>query len=158
MRYTVFAGLLACLLLVACGTAAVQQPAASVGDARVMTVYKSPSCGCCTDWVAYLEDHGYDITVEDVTSVTAIKEEQGIPRSMHSCHTAMIDGYLIEGHVPFEDIEWLLTEQPDVAGIAVPGMPVGSPGMEVPGTPAQPYDVVAFDEGGTVEVFSSYHR
>ncbi len=150
-------GLLAGLLLAACGTPAAEQ-ATGAGTTQVMTVYKSPTCGCCTDWVSYVEEHGYTVTVEEVPNIAPIKAEHKVPTSMQSCHTAILDGYVIEGHVPVADIERLLAERPDVVGIAVPGMPLGSPGMEVDGVDPQPFDVVTFDAAGTTEVFSSYHQ
>jgi hypothetical protein len=150
-------GLPAGLLLAACGAPASEQ-ATGAGTTQVMTVYKSPTCGCCTDWVSYVEEHGYTVTVEDVPNLAPIKAEHNVPTSMQSCHTAILDGYVIEGHVPVADIERLLAERPDVVGIAVPGMPLGSPGMEVDGVDPQPFDVVTFDASGTTEVFSRYHQ
>lgn len=94
--------------------------------------------------------------VEDVDELGSIKARYQVPVSLQSCHTAIVDGYVIEGHVPVEDIERLLAERPDIAGLAVPGMPVGSPGMEVPGYEPEPYSVLAFDNSGQVEIFSSY--
>lgn len=154
--------LLIAMLLSACGASASEPGAAeraSDGSAtREMLVYRSPTCGCCSDWVAYLEEHGYSVTVEDVQDMTPIKDEHRVPATTRSCHTALIDGYVVEGHVPVEDIERLLAERPDVVGIAVPGMPVGSPGMEVEGAEPQPYNVVSFDASGATEVYSSYHQ
>lgn len=119
-------------------------------------VFKSPFCGCCTEWVGYLENEGFSVRVEDVQDLRGIKKSYGVPPTLESCHTAVVEGYLIEGHVPAEVIRRLLARRPEVAGISVPGMPIGSPGMEVPGTPADPYDVIAFDEEGATTVFSSY--
>jgi hypothetical protein len=93
---------------------------------------------------------------EDVVDLQAVKVRYEVPVELQSCHTAIVDGYIIEGHVPAAEIKKLLAERPDIAGLAVPGMPVGSPGMEIEGQPAQPFDVVAFDESGDVEVFASY--
>jgi hypothetical protein len=156
-------GLFVGVLLTACGAPAGQQAldapdAPDAPVARVMNVYKSPTCGCCSDWVGYVEQHGFTVTVEDVADLAAIKAEHKIPAAMQSCHTALVDGYVIEGHVPVKDIERLLAERPDVVGIAVPGMPIGSPGMEVAGTAPEPFDVVAFDASGNTAVFASYHR
>jgi hypothetical protein len=103
-----------------------------------------------------MEENGYRVKVEDVTDPTAVKRNQQIPPELQSCHTAIVDGYIIEGHVPVSEIERLLEERPDIAGLAVPGMPVGSPGMEVDGTADQPYDVIAFDKSGQTQVFASY--
>ena len=124
--------------------------------ADVIQVYKSPTCGCCGDWIEHLREHGFTVEVIDEPNMFAVKSELGLPRELASCHTARIAGYLVEGHVPAQDIQRLLEERPRVAGLAVPGMPVGSPGMEVPGQPADPYDVVAFEASGSTSVWSSY--
>lgn len=103
-----------------------------------------------------MEANDYTVQVEESTNLTAIKDQYQIPAALQSCHTAIVDGYVIEGHVPAAEVERLLTERPDIAGLAVPGMPIGSPGMEVEGAAAQPYDVLAFDKSGNVEIFASY--
>lgn len=103
-----------------------------------------------------MEANDYTVQVEESTNLTAIKDQYQIPAALQSCHTAIVDGYIIEGHVPAAEVERLLTERPDIAGLAVPGMPIGSPGMEVEGAAAQPYDVLAFDKSGNVEIFASY--
>ena len=91
-----------------------------------------------------------------MTDLASVKAKHGVPAALQSCHTAIVDGYIIEGHVPAEDIQRLLTERPDVAGLSVPGMPIGSPGMEVDGYDAEPYDVVAFDTSGATDVYASH--
>ena len=103
-----------------------------------------------------MEGNGYTVKVENVNDLTAVKRNQQIPPQLQSCHTAIVDGYIIEGHVPVAEIERLLEERPEIDGLAVPGMPVGSPGMEVDGAAAQPFDVIAFDKAGQMEVFASY--
>jgi hypothetical protein len=104
-----------------------------------------------------MEQNGFPVTAQDFESREAEQAVSQVPAALQSCHTAIVDGYIIEGHVPVKDINRLLAERPaDVVGLAVPGMPVGSPGMEVPGQPAQPYDVLAFDKAGNTEVFASY--
>lgn len=103
-----------------------------------------------------MRQSGFTVQIEDVASLDTVKAEQGVPPSLSSCHTAIVDGYVIEGHVPAEDVRRLLAERPNVAGLAVPGMPVGSPGMEVPGAPAEPYEVVTFRADGTTEVFARH--
>ncbi len=105
-----------------------------------------------------MEENGFATRVESVNNLAPIKQSHQIPAQLQSCHTAIVDGYIIEGHVPAADIERLLTERPDIAGLAVPGMPVGSPGMEAAGAANQPYDVVAFDKEGQMYVFASYNR
>ncbi|MGI9627826.1 MAG: DUF411 domain-containing protein [Longimicrobiales bacterium] len=114
-------------------------------------VYKSPTCGCCVKWVEHLEDEGFDVTVEDVDDINAVKQQHGVPQDLSSCHTAIIGDYVIEGHVPASTISDLLAEAPDIHGLATPGMPIGSPGMEGPNP--QPYDVMAFDAAGNRGVF-----
>lgn len=104
-----------------------------------------------------MRENGYTVQVENVKDLMAVKAKHNIPSTLQSCHTAIVDGYIIEGHVPIAEVERLLAERPDVAGLAVPGMPVGSPGMEVEGAAVQPYDVLAFDGSGQViDVFASY--
>ena len=105
-----------------------------------------------------MEDNGYDVKVEDVQDLTSVKNQYQVPPELQSCHTAIVDGYVVEGHVPVEEIERLLDERPDILGLAVPGMPIGSPGMEVEGADNQPFDVVAFDQSGNYEVFASYNQ
>ena len=105
-------------------------------------------------WVAHLEKNGFTVKSTNVPNVSRIKQQVGVPARVSSCHTAMIDGYVVEGHVPAEDIMRLLEDRPPVKGIAVPGMPMGSPGMEGPNQ--QPYDVIAFDENGELTHFASH--
>jgi hypothetical protein len=107
--------------------------------------------------MAYMEQNGFPVTARDFESREAEQAVSQVPAPLQSCHTAVVDGYIIEGHVPVEDINRLLAERPaGVVGLAVPGMPIGSPGMEVEGQPTQPYDVLAFDKAGNTEVFASY--
>ena len=120
-----------------------------------VTVYKSPTCGCCTEWVAHLRRHGFRVKTEDLTDLQSIKTRHGVPAALQSCHTALVGGYVVEGHVPADLVDRLLQERPKVTGIAVPGMPVGSPGMEVPGRPADRYQVVTFDRSGQTGVFAT---
>ena len=105
-----------------------------------------------------MEGNGYTVRVENVNDLAAVKRNQQIPAQLQSCHTAIVDGYIIEGHVPADDIERLLTDRPAIAGLAVPGMPVGSPGMEVDGAADQPFDVISFDKEGQMQVFASYSQ
>jgi hypothetical protein len=104
--------------------------------------------------VKYIEENGFDATVEDVQDMTPIKTRYKIPLELQSCHTAIVDGYVIEGHVPVSDINRLLEEHPGIIGLAVAGMPIGSPGMD--GAPAQPFNVIAFDAQGNREVYAHY--
>ena len=102
----------------------------------------------------HLRKHGFTIDARDVVDVDAVKRKHGVPAALHSCHTALVDGYVIEGHVPADVIDQLLRERPKLVGLAVPGMPPGSPGMESPSQKAQPYDVIAFDGRGSTRVFA----
>ncbi len=128
----------------------------SVAADEVVEVYKSPTCGCCSAWIAHLESEGFSVEASNVERVAPYKEALGVPHGMGSCHTATVEGYFIEGHVPAEDIRRLLVDRPDIIGLTVPGMPIGSPGMEVPGRKLQPYDVYAVDRTGKTTVFSSH--
>ena len=120
-----------------------------------ITVYKSPTCGCCALWVKHLEESGFDVSVTDTETLQAIKVEHGVGDHLASCHTALVDGYVVEGHVPADDIRSMLESRPDIVGLAVPGMIVGTPGMEVAGQPAQPYQVLAFDREGRATVYAN---
>ena len=119
-----------------------------------ITVYKDPSCGCCKNWVEYLVKHGYQVDAKDTPDMPALKRTLGVPAGLTACHTAVVNGYLIEGHVSAEDIDRLLAQKPKIAGLAVPGMPAGSPGMDGPRT--QRYQVLAFDKNGKTTVFSAH--
>lgn len=121
-----------------------------------LTIYKSPYCGCCTAWVEQVEEAGFNITVVEQANNNQLRKDHAITAELTSCHTAIVDGYAIEGHVPVEDIKRLLREKPVLAGIAVPGMPASSPGMDVPGN-TDPYQVIAFEKDGTKSVYSQYH-
>lgn len=144
-------------LLLAVGLSPVGQAAAP--KARVsppeMTVYRSPTCGCCGKWLEHMKQNGFavkDVLTEDMDS---IKHQQGIPDNLKSCHTALVGGYRVEGHVPASDVRALLEKKPAVVGISVPGMPAGTPGMEMGGR-KDPYAVVQFDKGGEPTVFHDY--
>lgn len=133
--------------------AAALQSGPAAADATI-TIYKHPSCGCCGRWADYLAAEGFTIEMRDVQDISAVKAEQGVPADLGSCHTAVADGYVIEGHVPADAIRRLLADRPAVRGIAVPGMPAGSPGME--GPPPVPYNVVAFDAEGRRRIIARY--
>jgi hypothetical protein len=132
------------------------RPLAQKGTA--IQVYKDPTCGCCALWVEHLRKAGFSATVMDVGDMTAVKDKHGVPGQARSCHTAIVDGYVLEGHVPSADVQRLLKQRPAVVGLAVPGMPIGSPGMEVAGMKPRPYDVLAFDKSGQTTVFASHNR
>ena len=115
-----------------------------------VTVYKSPTCGCCTKWVDHMRANGFDVTAQNIEDMAAIKEKHGVPAKAGSCHTSLVGGYVIEGHVPADVVKRLLAERPKVAGLAVPGMPASAPGMDIPG---HPYTIVSFDRSGQLAVY-----
>ena len=135
--------------------AAVTLPAALVGsDAPTLTVYKSPTCGCCAMWVEHMEAAGFTVETRDRDDMAAVKDSLGLPSDLSSCHTGVVDGYVVEGHVPAEQVARLLEERPEALGLSVPGMPVGSPGMEM-GDRRDPYDILVVDRSGEAAVFAS---
>lgn len=117
-----------------------------------MVVYKDPNCGCCSKWVGLMRSAGFEVSTRDTADTAAIKSRYKVPQALGSCHTALVGGYVVEGHVPGDLITRLLKEKPKVLGLAVPGMPVGSPGME--GAPKVAYDVLTFDAAGKTTVFA----
>jgi hypothetical protein len=141
-----------CVVAAAVTIAAV--PTLTSGAKPTITVYKDPSCGCCKNWIEHLIKHGYRVDAKDTPNMAEVKRALGVPDAVTSCHTAIVNGYLIEGHVPSADIDRLLATKANVKGLAVPGMPMGSPGMEGPA--GQHYQVVAFDKAGKSRVFASY--
>ncbi len=136
---------LAPLALLACAQA----------TAQTIDVVKSPYCGCCAQWVEHLRANGFDVRVTDVENLDPVAHQHGVPDALRSCHTATVDGYVIEGHVPAADIRRLLDERPPGTGLAVPGMPIGSPGMEQ-GDRRQPYATILFDRSGRQQVFARH--
>ncbi len=122
----------------------------------LIKVYKNPSCGCCTGWVEHLQKNGFSADVTATKDRSSVHQQMGVPRDKGACHTAVVGGYFIEGHVPAADIKRLLEQKPDIAGLTVPGMPVGSPGMENPKYPAMDYNVLAIDKSGKASVFSHH--
>lgn len=120
-----------------------------------MTVYHDPQCGCCGKWVEHIQAHGFEVEKVPTTDMNRIKRELGVPPELPSCHTAVVADYVIEGHVPAEDVLRLLAEQPDARGLSVPGMPLGSPGMEVDHR-RMAYDVILFGDDGKTQVFEHY--
>jgi hypothetical protein len=117
-----------------------------------VVVYKTATCGCCKGWIEHMRAAGFPVDARDVRDLMTVKLDAGVPGPMTTCHTALVDGYVVEGHVPVDQVKRLLAERPEVAGIAVPGMPIGSPGMEGPN--AQAYQVLAFDHDGNATVFA----
>lgn len=123
-----------------------------------VTVHKSASCGCCKVWAQHLRNAGFPVVVRNADDLTPVKQRLGVPSRVGSCHTAEVEGYLVEGHVPVEDITRLLRERPDAKGLAVPGMPRGSPGMEAPPEEVQPYDVLLVARDGSTAVFAHHNE
>ena len=121
--------------------------------ATPMVVYKDPNCGCCKNWVTLMRAAGFEVSVRDTPDVQSIKRRYQVPAALASCHTALVGGYVVEGHVPADLISRLLKEKPKILGLAVPGMPVGSPGMEMGGQ-KDAYDVLTFDASGKSAVFA----
>ncbi|MCC0178329.1 DUF411 domain-containing protein [Waterburya agarophytonicola K14] len=120
-----------------------------------MTVYRSPNCGCCSVWVEHAQKHGFKIEDIKTDEMEALKQKHNIPPELASCHTTIIDGYVMEGHIPVDDIKRFLAEKPDMVGLAVPGMPIGTPGMEAKDI-KQPFQILAFNDKGEVEVYKEY--
>ena len=151
----VFSALLLAFLVTACGDDGPPEPQATETTAPaseemktastdpVLEVYKSPTCGCCGAWVDHMKENGYDVVVHEQQNLQSIKEKAGILPGQGSCHTAFIGDYVIEGHVPASDVDRLLAERPDAKGLTVPGMPVGSPGMEM-GSRVDAYDCLLY--------------
>ena len=149
--------LLAALPLAGAALLAPRRVGAATGTP--IEVWKDPNCGCCHDWIAHMEANGFSFTVHD-TGNNAVRTRLGLPQKLGSCHTALVGGYLIEGHVPASDVRALLQQKAKALGLAVPGMPVGSPGMDGPayGDRRDPYDVLLVARDGTTRVFNSYNR
>jgi hypothetical protein len=152
LGYAAAAGAL--VLATACGGGSSAQAENVVASADTVVVYKTPTCGCCNAWVDHVRDHGFPVVTHDMSDsdVAAMKRELGVPAGRISCHTATVRGYTIEGHVPADLIRRMIDERAPIRGLAVPGMPIGSPGME--GLIKQDYDVLAFDSTGAVTVYA----
>jgi hypothetical protein len=136
-------------------------PAASgapitAADRMLLTVHKSPTCGCCALWVDHVKASGLRAEIQLANDIEPVKRRVGVPAGYGSCHTAEVDGYFIEGHVPASDIQRLLKERPDALGLTLPGMPMGSPGMEVPSGEVRPYTVFLVHKDGAVSPFSEH--
>jgi hypothetical protein len=151
-----FIFLLALLTQTACAGAGIwDSPTAALAGPTEMTVYRSPSCGCCEKWMAHMKQHGFAITEIQSEEMDSVKQKFGVPKALQSCHTALVNGYVVEGHVPAGDVKKLLATKPKAAGLAAPGMPAGSPGMEMGGSKAN-FSVLLFDQQGNTETFHNY--
>ena len=144
------------LTLAGLATSALSRSALASPHATRLAVYKSPSCGCCANWVQYMKTNGFDVDAHDVGDemLDQVKATAGVPKPLRSCHVALAGGYAFEGHVPADLVKKALAEKPKMAGLAVPGMPAGSPGMEMGGHTDR-YDVLAFDRNGKSWVYAS---
>lgn len=153
-RTTMFRLALGALLLAGIGLATLYQlgGAAAAGE---VTVWKSPTCGCCGKWVDHLRAHGFRVVVHETDDLAPVKRTHGVPGALESCHTALVEGYTIEGHVPAAEVKRLLAERPPARGLAVGGMPIGSPGMEQ-GSAREPYAVILFDDQRRQSVYRRY--
>lgn len=151
MRIPPIARLLAIATLAMLTSASAPQSRA----AATITVFKDPNCGCCKLWVDHLRTHAFKVVTRDTSDINGPKRTGRVPEKLHSCHTAFVNGYVVEGHVPATDIQRLLKEKPKVAGIGVGGMPAGSPGMEF-GDRKDRYDVLAFNRDGTTRIFARH--
>lgn len=154
--------LLPALLLAACSTGApgdtaAQRAETAGGEHHEIVMYRDPRCGCCGNWVDYMRGEGFEVTVHEERHLNARRSQLGVPDALASCHTAVVDGYLLEGHVPAGAVHRLLAERPEGLGLSVPGMPIGSPGMEVEARDDDEYAVVLFDAGGNASEFARYH-
>ncbi len=129
-----------------------QSPSAS--DLTIK-VYKSPSCGCCGDWIKHLEQNGFTVHSVNQNNMSLIKQQLGVPQNLQSCHTGVVNGYLVEGHVPAADVKQMVTHRPAIKGLSVPGMPIGSPGMEM-GSRKEAFKVISFKADGSALVVNSY--
>lgn len=145
------------LTTLAASFAAIAMPAIGAVPLPQIEVFKSPTCGCCTAWIDHLKVAGFPVKVVDVDDTTVVRRRHGLPDKFGSCHTGIVKGYVIEGHVPSADIKRLLAMKPAAIGLAVPGMPVGSPGMEQ-GNHQDPYDVLLVDKSGRETVFAHYPK
>jgi hypothetical protein len=139
------------------GNAGAELHPASAADsafnsAMTLTVHKTPTCGCCAKWVDHMRAHGFKVVTRDYATMDSVNRALGVPTELQTCHTATVGTYIVEGHVPAEDVTRLLREKPMVAGLVVPGMPSGSPGMEGPRKDV--YEVLTFDKSGNTKVFS----
>lgn len=145
------------LPLAAWGAWALAHPFAALAatDADLITVWKTPNCGCCKDWVAHLQRNGFKVVTNDVPDTAPMRQKLGLPAKFGSCHTAQLGAYVLEGHVPATEVRRLLREKPKAVGLAVPGMPVGSPGMEM-GESRDAYDVLLVLADGSSRVYQSY--
>src|SRR5688500_13325285 len=152
MRATMFARALAVSPSPAAG--AQSRPAAP--KPIMLTVYKTPTCGCCAKWVEHMKQNGFTVHVTDMNDLSTVKAKHGVPSKAQSCHTGVVNGYVVEGHVPAADVKRMLKEKPAIAGLALPGMPMGSPGMERADNLVPAYQVLSFEKSGATRVYAKH--
>jgi hypothetical protein len=156
MNNKIMLGVFAVFTQVACAQTSVwEKPTPALNQPAEMTVYRSPTCTCCEKWIAHMKQQGFTIKDRPSDAMDAIKQQHGVPGNLQSCHTALVGGYVIEGHVPAGDVKKLLTAKPATVGLAAPGMPVGSPGMDMDGR-AGNFQVIQFDKSGKGLIFNTY--
>ena len=131
---------------------------AQTSGPRALAVYKTPTCACCDGWIAHMRRAGFTVAVHVVADPGTVRRARGLPDALASCHTGLVDGYAIEGHVPAADVARLLAERPEAVGLALPGMPMGSPGMETPDGRKQPFDTLLVLRSGQTRVFERHGR
>ncbi|MEQ9308189.1 MAG: DUF411 domain-containing protein [Balneolaceae bacterium] len=133
------------------------EPVQQIVDGKLEVImYKNEGCQCCTKWAEHMNEDEFAVIEKPIPNLYEVKQEKGISSELASCHTALVDGYVVEGHVPVKEVQRLLEERPDAIGLSVPGMPIGSPGMEVPGREADNYDVLLIARDGSTSVYASY--
>ena len=152
IKFWFLSTIIAGFVVAACSTVGIDGQSAIAAE---LTVFRSPTCGCCSLWIDHMEQAGFTVRDEVTEDMTAVKQEYRLPQNLASCHTTLADGYVIEGHIPAADVQRLLAEKPDIAGIAVPGMPIGSPGMES-GNYVEPYTVFSFTDTGETAAFAEH--
>ncbi len=135
--------------------ASVSQTAEAAADAPVVTVYKNPTCACCAEWAEHLEESGFRVEMKEGADLMQVKKEHGVTFDLASCHTAEVGDYVLEGHVPADVIRQLLAEEPQIRGLAVPGMPAGVPGMPAAGPNRKPYEIFAIEQGGGARLYAT---
>ena len=131
---------------------------AQTRPSRNLTVFKTPTCACCDAWIAHMREAGFTTTITVLPSLQSVRSSRGMPDALASCHTGLIEGYLVEGHVPAQDIIRLLAEKPTAVGLAVPAMPLGSPGMETPQGHKDPFETLLVLQSGAVRVFARHNQ
>ena len=156
LKTTTFIFLLLALIQTACAEVSIwDKPTPTFASPVEMTVYRSPSCGCCGKWIEHIKKHGFTVNEIQSEEMDSLKLKFGVPKTLQSCHTAVVNGYVVEGHVPAGDVKKLLSTKPKTTGIAAPGMPANSPGMEM-GDQKPNFSVLVFDKQGNVNTFHEY--